>query len=304
MTKLKVALIQDAPVLFDLALSLEKLEKLSVKAAKTGAKLILFPEAFLGGYPRGLSFGTVVGSRKPEGREDWFAYWNACPSITPQFEERIGGLAARLGVYIGIGIIEKSGTGGSLYCSFVVFDPEGRLIHHHRKIKPTGTERLIWGEGNGQSLRTFDTEYGKMGSLICWENYMPLARMALYEGGMGIHLAPTADSRDSWQASMVHIALEGRCFVLSVNQFVSKDMYPEKYQSELKDQASIMSRGGSVIISPLGEILAGPLFDKAGIVSAELDLDLIVKSRLDFDAVGHYSRPDIFQFSLRDKLNK
>ena len=208
----------------------------------------------------------------------------------------LGGIAAKHSVYLGMGLVEKGERGSSLYCSFLVFSPEGVLLKHHRKIKPTGTERLIWGEGDGSSIETFSTTYGNMGALICWENYMPLARTALYEGAMDIHLAPTADSRDSWKASMIHIAMEGRCFVLSCNQFVTKNMYPKRFLAELENEDEIMCRGGSMVVSPLGEIIAGPLYDQAGIVWADLEMDRIPKARLDFEANGHYSRPDIFHF--------
>ncbi|MDW3647077.1 MAG: carbon-nitrogen hydrolase family protein [Bacteroidia bacterium] len=296
MKNLRVALVQDAPILFELDKSLDKVESLSKAAAAKGAKLILFPEAFIGGYPRGLSFGTRIGSRSPEGRDEWMEYWQACPRMDDRLLSFLGGIAKSHNAYLGMGLVEKGEAGSSLYCSFLVFSPEGVLLKHHRKIKPTGTERLIWGEGDGSSIKSFPTSYGNMGALICWENYMPLARAALYEGAMDIHLAPTADSRDSWKSSMIHIALEGRCFVLSCNQFVKKEMYPERFMEELEDESEIMCRGGSMVISPLGEILAGPLYDEAGILVADLDLDLIPKSRLDFEANGHYSRPDIFYF--------
>ncbi|MEL6255745.1 MAG: carbon-nitrogen hydrolase family protein [Bacteroidota bacterium] len=296
MKNLRVALVQDAPVLFDLEKSLQKVEDLSSSAAAKGASLILFPEAFIGGYPRGLSFGTQIGSRSSEGREEWMEYWLACPRMDEPLLSFLGGLAKTHGVYLGMGLVEKGEAGSSLYCSFLVFSPEGTLLKHHRKIKPTGTERLIWGEGDGSSIKSFPTAYGNMGALICWENYMPLARNALYESAMDIHLAPTTDSRDSWKSSMIHIALEGRCFVLSCNQFVKKEMYPDRFKSELKEQDEIMCRGGSMIVSPLGEILAGPLYNEAGILVENLDLDLIPKSRLDFEATGHYARPDIFRF--------
>lgn len=296
MQNLRVALIQDAPFLFDLEKSLKKVESLSQEAAAKGANLILFPEAFLGGYPRGLSFGTRIGSRSPEGRDEWMEYWQACPRMDEQLLSFLAGIAKEHSVYLGMGLVEKGEAGSSLYCSFLVFSPEGMLLKHHRKIKPTGTERLIWGEGDGSSIKTFPSRYGKMGALICWENYMPLARTALYEGAMDIHLAPTADSRDTWKASMIHIAMEGRCYVLSCNQYVTKDMYPERFLAELKNEDEIMCRGGSMVVSPLGEIIAGPLYNEAGIVLADLDLDRIPKARLDFEASGHYSRPDIFHF--------
>jgi nitrilase len=176
----------------------------------------------------------------------------------------------------------------------------------HRKLKPTGAERLIWGEGDGSTLTVLDTPLGKIGGLICWENYMPAARMALYGKGVEIYLAPTADSRDSWQSTMQHIALEGRCFVLGSNQFVTKTMHPPDLpgRAELENQPEVMCRGGSVIISPLGEVLAGPLYDQAGILYADLDRNLLTRSKLDFDVNGHYARPDVFQLHVNEKPQK
>lgn len=296
MPMIQIALIQDVPVLFNLKKSMEKMEKLSRKAQKDGAELIMFPEAFLGGYPRSLSFGTKVGSRSMAGREDWLLYYQACPLLDKGFHSYMGSLSKELNVFLAIGLVEKIYEGSSLYCSFLVYSPAGDLILHHRKIKPTGTERLIWAEGDGKSLETVESSLGKLGALICWENYMPLARFSLYQGGMDIHLAPTADSRESWRSSMIHLALEGRCFVLSANQFVQKSDYPSRFQEELTGENEIMCRGGSMLISPLGEVIAGPLYDKAGIIKGKLDMDLIAKSRLDFDCVGHYARSDIFSF--------
>ena len=189
-----------------------------------------------------------------------------------------------------------------MYCTTLYFDPQGRLVGKHRKIKPTGTERLIWGEGDGSTLTVIDSEYGKIGGLICWENLMPLARMAIYAKGVEIYTAPTADSRDVWQASMRHIACEGRCFVLGCNQFVTRSMYPADLPgvADLETQPEIMCRGGSVIISPLGEVLAGPLFDQEGILYADLDMGEVARSKLDLDVVGHYARPDIFDLRVNE----
>jgi nitrilase len=209
------------------------------------------------------------------------------------------------GVYLAVGIIERDRqfSSGTLYCTTLYFDPQGQVIGLHRKLKPTGAERLIWGEGDGSTLTVLPTPLGKIGGLICWENYMPLARMAIYSKGVEIYLAPTADARDTWQATLRHIACEGRCFVLGCNQFVTKAMYPVDLQShpELAEQPEVMCRGGSAIISPLGEVIAGPLYDQEGILYAELDLDEIVRARLDFDVVGHYARPDVFQLLVNEQ---
>ncbi|MCX7706943.1 MAG: carbon-nitrogen hydrolase family protein, partial [Anaerolineae bacterium] len=176
------------------------------------------------------------------------------------------------------------------------------ILGKHRKLKPTAAERLIWGEGDGSTLTVLDTAFGKVGGLICWENYMPLARMALYARGVEIYLAPTADARDTWQATLRHIACEGRCFVLGCNQHVTKAMYPTDLPGieELASQPEVMCRGGSAIISPLGEVLAGPLYDQEGILYADLDLGEVVRGKFDFDVVGHYARPDVFQLIVNE----
>jgi nitrilase len=198
-------------------------------------------------------------------------------------------------------VTERSQSGGTLYCTLLYYNPAGDLVQKHRKLKPTAAERIIWGEGDGSDLQVVETPFGKIGGLICWENYMPLARINLYKQGIEFYLAPTADERDSWIASMQHIACEGRCYVLSCNQMVLKSDYPERFQPELARQKDIMSRGGSMIVSPLGEILAGPLFDEEGILYAVLDQKEVIKSKLDFDAVGHYQRSDVFEFNWKNE---
>lgn len=302
--RIKVAVIQAAPVLFDREASVEKACRLTLEAAAQGAKFVLFPEAFIPAYPRGLSFGAVVGSRSQEGRLTWQTYWANAVDIPGPATEALGAAARQAKVYLAIGIIERDSqfSGGTLYCTLLYFNPEGQMIGKHRKLKPTASERLIWGEGDGSTLTVLDTEIGKIGGLICWENYMPLARMALYGKGVEIYLAPTADSRDTWQASLQHIALEGRCFVLGCNQYVTKSMYPADLHGleELAGQPEEMCRGGSVIISPLGKVLAGPLFDQEGILFAELDMSEIARSKYDFDVTGHYARPDVFQLIINE----
>ena len=200
-----------------------------------------------------------------------------------------------------IGVNEKDQVSGSMYCTLMYFGSDGRYLGKHRKIKPTAQERVIWAEAGGEFLVSFDTQIGKIGGLICWENYMPEARMSMYQKGIELYLAPTADARGNWQHSMKHIALEGRCFVLAANQYVTKDMYPSNLPGveDLKNQPEIMSAGGSVIIDPLGKVIAGPLWNEEGILTAEINLDRITQSKLDFDPIGHYARPDIFSFSGR-----
>lgn len=295
----KAAVVQAAPILFNREATVEKACGLLAEAAGQGARLVLFPEAFIPAYPRGLSFGTVVGSRTSQGRLTWQAYWANSVDIPSPATEALGAAARQAGVYLVIGVIERDGqySRGTLYCTLLYFDPEGRLVGKHRKLKPTAAERLIWGEGDGSTLIAIDTDFGKIGGLICWENYMPLARMAMYSKGVEIYVAPTADSRDSWQSTLRHIACEGRCFVLGCNQFVTKTMYPADLAGveDLETLPEILCRGGSAIISPLGEVLAGPLYDQEGILYADLDLAEVARSKLDFDVTGHYARPDVFQ---------
>lgn len=301
--KFTAAVVQAAPVLFDLEATLDKAEKLIQKATGKGAELILFPEAFISAYPRGLSFGTVVGSRSEEGRETWLRYWNSSIAVPGPAVDRLGQMAKSAKAFVVMGVNEKDTTSGTLYCSMLYFGPDGSYLGKHRKIKPTAQERVIWGEDDGSTLSSFDTPIGKLGGLICWENYMPEARLALYKKGVQVYLAPTADNRDNWQHTLKHIALEGRCYVLGCNQFVTKDQYPQDLPGieDLQSQPEIMSRGGSTIISPLGEVLAEPLWNKEGILTAELDLDEVAKSKLDFDVIGHYARPDIFQFEVKNQ---
>ena len=287
----KVAVVQASPILFEVHPTINKLEKLAREAAQNGASLVLFPETFISVYPRGLSFGTVVGSRSKDGRDTWLRYWNSGIPIPSEASERLQQIAKDHKVYLVVGITEQSTNGGTLYCTLLYINPAGEIIGKHRKIKPTAAERIIWGEGDGTDIEVYETPFGKIGGLICWENYMPLARLKLYQQGVELYLAPTADSRDGWVASMQHIALEGRCYVLSCNQFVKKEQYPTDLvgREELAQQPDIMCRGGSLIVDPLGKILAGPLYNTEGILYADIDKATILKSKLDFDVIGHYS---------------
>ena len=299
--KIKVCVIQDSPVFFNKEKTIQKVEKLTQKYAREGCNLIVFPESFIPGYPRGFTFGAKVGSRSEAGRKLYLNYAQNSIDIESPDLKRLEQLASSENVYMVIGVTEKNQTNGSLFCSMLYISPKSGLLGVHRKIKPTGTERIVWSEAAGDSLVTFQTSIGKLGGLICWENYMPLARMSMYRKGVEIYVAPTADSRDEWTTTMKHIALEGRCFVMGCNQFFTKSMYPEEHQEIVVDEPENMCRGGSIIVSPFGKVLAGPLFDKAGALLVELELDDIQKSKLDFDVVGHYTRNDIFHFNVVDQ---
>ena len=302
--QVKAAVVQAAPVPFDREATIQKACSLIAEAASQGAKLIVLPEAFVPAYPRGLSFGAVVGSRSDEGRRLWQRYWENAVDVPGPDTDTLGEAAREAGVYLAIGVVERDSqfSRGTLYCTLLYFGPDGQLLGKHRKLKPTGSERLIWGEGDGSTLTVIDTDFGKLGGLICWENYMPLARMAMYSKGVDIYLAPTADARDTWQATLQHIACEGRCFILGCNQFFTKDMYPNDLAAgdELANQPEVMCRGGSAIISPLGEVLAGPLYDKEGTLFADLDLGDIPRARFHLDPAGHYARPDVFRLIINE----
>jgi len=297
--KLQISLIQDSPVFFDKNATLSKMKDIIKEEAARGSRLIVFPESFIPGYPRGFTFGAVIGSRTEEGRELYQAYHSN--SITSDGEEmkKLVEICTELDIYLVFGFTEKKEKNGSLYCSMAYISPTDGLLGVHRKIKPTGTERLIWAEAGGESLVTFDTKIGILGGLICWENYMPEARISMYRKGVQIYIAPTADSREEWTATLQHIALEGRCFVLGCNQYFTKSMYPSKYQHLVNDEPEVMSSGGSVVISPLGKIITGPSFGKSLRLRTEIDLKDVIKSKLDFDTNGHYSRDDIFNFQVK-----
>ena len=297
--KIMVCVVQDSPVFFNKDQTIRKVEKLTKQYSKEGCKLIVFPESFIPGYPRGFSFGTIVGKRTNEGRKLFAEYCNQSVDLESEDLKRLEDIAAKQKVYLVIGVTERQSANGSLYCSMLYISPTEGLLGVHRKIKPTAQERVIWAEAGGEGLVTFKTEIGRLGGLICWENYMPLARMAMYSKGVEIYIAPTADPREEWVHTMIHIALEGRCFVLGCNQYMKKSMYPEKYQllaTELQEEFCL---GGSVIVSPLGKIIEGPLFGKPGALIAELDLEEVPQAKLDFDVNGHYSRDDIFGLSVR-----
>src|SRR5690606_395226 len=228
-------------------------------------------EAFISAYPRGASFGSVIGARSPEGREQFRLYHEASIDVPGPAVDAIGQMAAQNAVHVVVGVIERDG--GTLHCTVLFFGPDGALLGKHRKLMPTGSERLVWGQGDGSTMPVFDTEIGKLGAVVCWENYMPMMRQAMYAKRIQLYCAPPADGRPTWAPSMQHIALEGRCYVLSTSQFCTRADYPDDYVSTLPDEPdAIVSRGGAVIVDPMGQILAGPVWDKEAIISAEIDL--------------------------------
>lgn len=295
-----VAVVQAASVAFDLQRCLAKTRDLAADAARRGARIVLFPEAFLSGYPKGSNFGAVVGTRSDAGREEYRLYWESAVDVPGPGVDALSRIARENGIWLVIGVIERDR--GTLYCTALHFAPDGTLAGKHRKLMPTAAERLIWGFGDGSTLPVFDTGHGTMGSVICWENYMPLLRTAMYAKGVEIWCAPTADGRDSWIPTMQHIALEGRCFVLSCNQFSRRSDFPADFPCALGDDpATVISRGGSCIVDPFGTILAGPNYEGETILTAELDRGQIARGKYDFDVVGHYARPDVFSLTVDER---
>jgi nitrilase len=285
---IKVAVAQVGSVLFNTPLTLNRVEALCREAATTDARLLVFPEALLGGYPKGMTFGATVGNRTDAGREHFRRYAMSAIQCPGSETETLAAWAKDFNLHIVIGVVERER--GTLYCSSLLFSPERGLIAKHRKLIPTGAERLIWGMGDGSTMEVMETELGRIGMAICWENYMPLYRQHLYNQGVQIWCAPTVDAREIWQSSMRHIAYEGRCFVLSACQYLTKADWPENMR-----EAGGEIEGRSIIVSPRGEIIAGPA-EGTKLLYADLDLDDIPRGKFDLDVAGHYNRPDVFTF--------
>ncbi|KAI5123629.1 hypothetical protein M0805_003443 [Coniferiporia weirii] len=303
---IRAAVVQSCTAAYSLPDTLIKLEYYARDARKKGAQLAVFPEAFIGGYPKMSTFGTVVGARSPEGREEFLRYYSSAIEVPSPAITAIESISKELDIFLVIGIIEKDG--GTLYCTVIFVDPMEGYISKHRKLMPTAMERLIWGLGDGSTLpvleKTFKSDQQKvkgvttkLSATICWENYMPLLRTFYYSKGTEIYCAPTVDARPVWQHTMRHIALEGRCFVLSACQYSKEKDYPPDHSvvdPNNRNAENVMIAGGSVIVSPLGEVLAGPLLEQEGVLVADLDLDDIIRGKFDLDVVGHYARPDVF----------
>ncbi|OEC53564.1 MULTISPECIES: carbon-nitrogen hydrolase family protein [Pseudomonadaceae] len=263
-----------------------------------GAALVVMPEALLGGYPKGEIFGTRLGYRLPEGREAFARYHANAIDVPGAETDALAALSARTGASLVLGVIERAGS--SLYCTALFFEPGEGLVARHRKLMPTGTERLIWAKGDGSTLPVVDSAAGRLGAAICWENHMPLLRTAMYAKGVELWCAPTVDEREVWQCSMRHIAHEGRCFVISACQVQPS---PRELGIEVPgwDDDRPLIQGGSVIVDPLGEVLAGPLRNATGLLCAEVDTEQLTRARYDFDVVGHYARPDVFELRVDER---
>ncbi|WP_340694175.1 carbon-nitrogen hydrolase family protein [Hyphomonas sp.] len=304
MSKFIVATVQVGSKLFDTKATISLLAAKLKEVGKIGADLAVFPEAFIGGYPKGIDFGVRVGMRLPDGREQFRQYFDgAIGRHSPEMAE-IQSLVKEAQVNVVLGIIEKEG--GTLYCSSATIGRDGDILAWHRKLMPTAMEKVIWGQGDGSTMAVAKSDIGVLSMAICWENYMPLFRSHLYDQGTQVHCVPTVDDRDVWLPTMQMIALEGRCFVVSACQYMTVGDVRADWFDPIQgaDPETVLIRGGSCIVSPMGEVLVAPIFDSEVILSAEIDLDDIKRAKFDLDVSGHYSRPDVFKLSVDTKSQR
>jgi nitrilase len=296
----RVACVQAEPVIFDRDATIEKLASLTKDAAAAGAQLVVFPETFVPAYPSSRWAKALAGWADPRAKEAFSLLRRESLEVPGPAERRLGEIAKEHGVWLVTGVNEVDPERpGTIYNALLYHAPDGTLAQHHRKLVPTNHERLVWGQGDGGGLRAFDAGLARIGGLICWENYMPLARFALYDSGVEIYIASTADDGDEWQSTLVHIARESRAFVVAPSHFQRAGSYPEEFPlAELLEGVDVLGRGGSAILAPDGSYLAGPLYDEEGMLLAELDPARLYAERQRFDPAGHYHRPDIFRLDV------
>lgn len=299
----KLALVQAEPVMFNKELGTAKVIQLIEEAAESEANLIVFPELFIPGYPAGMNFGFSVGKRTEKGRKEWKKYYdNSC--VIPGAEtEKIGQAAKVAQAYVSIGISERDQLTDTLYNSNVIFSPAGEIVAVHRKLKPTGSERVVWGDANKGYFPIVSSPWGNMGSLICWESYMPLARAALYQKGVSLYISPNTNDNPEWQATIQHIAIEGHCYFINADMLITKASYPQELREspEIKELPEVICRGGSCVIDPFGHYLTEPVWDQETIIYTNLDMEQVPMSRMEFDVCGHYARPDVLNLVVDDK---
>ena len=299
----RVAVVQAAPVLFDTAAGLEKALGLIREAAQNGAELVVFPELFLPCYPYGMTFGFTVGHREESGRADWKRYYDNSLLVPGLETEALAAAAREAGLWLSIGVSERVAESGTLYNTNLIFAPDGRLAARHRKLKPTGAERVVWGDADRGCFPVAETPWGPMGSLICWESYMPLARVALYEKGVTLYLSPNTNDNEEWQATIRHIAIEGHCYFINCDMVFERSQYPADLnaQEEIARLPETVCRGGSCIVDPYGHYVTEPVWDREALIYADLDMNAVPASRMEFDACGHYSRPDVLRLEYEDR---
>ncbi|HVD48746.1 MAG TPA: carbon-nitrogen hydrolase family protein [Gaiellaceae bacterium] len=299
--RLTAACAQVEPVIFDRDATIEKLAATAAEAAGKGARLVVFPEAVVPAYPSSIWAKALAGWEEDGAKEAFALLAREAVEIPGPAERRLGEIAREHELWLVTGVTERDPAHpGTLYNTLLFHGPDGELALKHRKLVPTNHERLVWGPGDGGGLEAVETPYGRLGGLICWENYMPLARFALYESGVELYVASTADDSEAWQATLVHIAREARAFVISPSHFQRAASYPDDFPlSRLLEGVDVIGRGGSAILGPDGSYLAGPLLDEEGVLYAELDPARLDEERQRFDPVGHYHRPDVLHLDVR-----
>ncbi len=298
--RVTAACVQVEPAIFDRSGTIDRVAECTAEAAGAGAQIVVFPETFVPAYPSSAWAKSLAGWSEPGAKEAFALLHRESLELPGPDADRLAAIAREHGVWIVVGVNEADPQrAGTLYNSLLYYSPEGELALHHRKLVPTNHERLVWGQGDGRGLRAIETSVGRLGGLICWENYMPLARFALYESGVEIYIASTADDGDSWQATLTHIALESRSFVIAPSHFQRAGSYPEDFPlRSVLEGKDVLGRGGSAILGPDGSYLAGPLYGEEGILYAELDPDLLLQARQRFDPAGHYHRPDVLRLTV------
>lgn len=298
----RIAVVQAAPVLFDKAACTDKAAGLIREAGEQGTELIVFPELFVPGYPYGMTYGFTVGSRTADGRKDWKDYYDNSLLVPGPETEALARAAKAAHAYVSVGVSERDGLSATLYNSNLIFSPEGTLLTVHRKLKPTGAERVVWGDADRGYFPVADTPWGPMASLICWESYMPLARTALYQKGVTLYLSPNTNDNEEWQATIRHIAIEGHCYFINCDLYFTRDMYPKDLRcpEEIGRLRDVVCRGGSCVVDPYGHYVTEPVWDREEIIYADLDMEKVPASRMEFDACGHYARPDVLELTVRE----
>jgi nitrilase len=301
-----VACAQLEPVIFDRDATIEKLDAAAAEIAAKGARLAVFPEAFVPAYPSSTWAKALAGWAEEGAKEAFALLARESVEIPGPAERRLGEIAREHELWLVTGVTERDpARPGTLYNTLLYHGPDGELALKHRKLVPTNHERLVWGPGDGGGLETVETPLGRIGGLICWENYMPLARFALYESGVELYIASTADDSDGWQSTLVHIARESRAFVIAPSHYQRASSYPDDFPlSRLLDGLEVIGRGGSAILSPDGSYLAGPLWDEEGILYADLDPERLAEERQRFDPVGHYHRPDVLRLDVTKPISR
>lgn len=305
-----VGIVQSGPVYLDLTKSLEKAERLAKEAADKGVELLVFGETWFSGYPAWLDHVPKAALWDHEPTKKVFAKtWQNSISVPGAELDRLSKLARNYKLNLCIGInekVEKGKGSGTIYNSLIVINHEGTLINHHRKLMPTFTEKMVYGLGDGQGLKTVDTSSGRIGGLICWEHWMPLTRQALHNSGEQIHIALWPQVHEMLQIASRHYAFEGRCFVISVGQIMKVSELPDAFDlpPDLTDRPDrLLLNGGSSIIGPNGQYVLDPQYGNDELLVQTIDLDQTIKERMTLDVSGHYARPDVFDFSLKEGGN-